>query len=503
VIPAIDPGIGLKEDRPAPRVPQTENPGFSHVLHRTVGASEKASQRSLDEARAPGDNRARRAYGREPDAADKAADHPPDKPAEKTAGQTASQAAGKTGHKTGATGEAHPQRKAAHPDEQEQEPGANEAAGDLNAAAQQVGNPQMQATPPGQESLGDVVDPKVASLALESVDTGQHVGGPNDATPITAEIGSAAYRLGPHGKGEAALAEARGLILPDSVQEQMLGQGVRDVKQATFQKPQPSDLPAPAIGAVASETDILQPADKHAAKESKGLSYREQIALQTAQARNDVLSRLAATGGETAGGGVNPGASDALRHHMQLQGLLARDARQHVLEPANPNAPPTVLAGAVPAANSVDLTQVYETPHDDAVQHRVVERVASEAHWMISNDRQEVTIRLSPEHLGNLHMKVLHKDGVFNVHLTVDNLTAKHLLESNLQDLRNRLVGDHPGGEFLFNVDVRHGNEQPSLYARRDRPAPAGVGRVGALEEAPAPGMAGRVLGHSGLSIYV
>jgi hypothetical protein len=85
----------------------------------------------------------------------------------------------------------------------------------------------------------------------------------------------------------------------------------------------------------------------------------------------------------------------------------------------------------------------------------------------------------------------------------VDNLSAKHLLESNLQDLRNRLASEHPGGEFQFNVDVRQGNEQPSLYARAQRPAPAGIGRVGALEQAPAPGMAGRTIAQSGLSIYV
>jgi hypothetical protein len=52
-------------------------------------------------------------------------------------------------------------------------------------------------------------------------------------------------------------------------------------------------------------------------------------------------------------------------------------------------------------------------------------------------------------------------------------------------------------------VDVRQGNEQPSLYARAQRPAPAGIGRVGALEQAPAPGMAGRTIAQSGLSIYV
>ena len=484
MIPAIDPGIGLKDDRPEPKASRSENPAFHLALKRAGGAAEKSSGRSIADARAAGDSRARREYAEAADETQRAAD------------QRAREAA--------STRNANSNRKADRPAEARRE--GDEPAGDLEQAARQAANPLQpsaaaQAAEPGAE--GD--DPALAGTVLEAVEQPALFGVPDDATPITAQIGTAAYRLGAHGKGEAQLAEAQGLILPGSTAAEMLGQGVRDVKQATLQEAEGDDptlpRPAPAEAALADETDVLQLSQHARTQEQRGLSHKDQIALQTAQARNEVLARLTAAGGETATDGQ--GHPDALRQHLQLQGLLARNARAHALEPAAPGAPPSQVAGTLPAANSADLTQVFETPQDDAVEQRVLERVANEARWMLRNDRQEVTLRLHPEHLGSLHMKVQHKDGVFTVQLTVDNLSAKHLLESNLQDLRNRLAGEHPGGEFQFNVDVRQGNEQPSLYARAQRPAPAGIGRVGALEQAPAPGMAGRTIAQSGLSIYV
>ena len=490
MIPAIDPGIGLKEEGPPPRVPPTSgNPGFTQALKKASGHSQKAAERRpLQDARDPRDARARERYGKDSADAKRAVEKP----------------SGKVAHK--------PASKAPQTSERDADGAARDSAaqeggeGDLQAVAQQSGAVALQPAATAAVSLDDQAqDPTLAALALNNVEEPEHFATPEDATPISAQIGAAAYRLGQHGKGEAQLAQAAGMMPNDALQAQMLGRGVRDVTLNTLQKAEQSDLKAPVEGALAEEKDILQPTDPDKLKEAKGLSYKEQIALQSAQARNEVLSRLTAVGGEqgAAGMGLEGGRGDALRQHLQLQGMLARDARAHTLQPTAPTTNQTLPAGLVTPANSVDLRQVYETPQDDAVQQRVVDRVGNEARWLINSNRQEVTLRLSPEHLGNLHMKVEHEDGTFRVHLTVDNLAAKHLLESNLQDLRNRLMGDHPGGEFLFSVDVRQGNEQPSLHARAHRQAPGALGRSAALEQAPAPGLAGRVLGHSGLSIYV
>lgn len=514
MIPAIDPGLGLTEDRPLPKPSSPGSAGFSSAFERARGtASRDEARKPLSETRPAHDSRAREAYGKSSRAAEKEsakrregsrivaheAREAPPKTSDQDNAKDAEEAAG-----TGKAAQAHRSGKAQAKDEAAKDGAAkddaaqNDAA-DLEAASQAASNPALQATSLPEESLSDVAaDPAIESLTLQAVNPEQRQGVADDATPITAQIGAAAYRLAQHGKDEAKLAEGRGIVLPDGTQEQMLGEGVRDVRFVALQKGKEGATDPELEGKLADEKKLVEPSKVARDERARDLSYREQIALQTAQSRNDVLARLSADAGQAEAAG----AGDALRRHMQLQGLLAHTARTHAVEATSPNAPATVAAGAGVPAGSVNLQQVYETPNDDAVQHRVLERVANEARWLIRNDRQEVTFRMSPEHLGALHMKVMHHDGQFRVDLTVDNLAAKHLLESNLQDLRNRLLADNPGGEFLFNVDVRQGNQQPSLHSRPERMAPRAVGRIEGLEQSPAPGLAGRVIGQSGLSIY-
>lgn len=549
MIPAIDPGIGLKEDGPAPRVSQSGSPAFSKALKQASGAHPTEHSRTIDDARAAGDARARREYGkaadearsaREADAArsarrsaddaraarragragraddarrtDKSArGDEPDKPGrsdEPEQGRTADASRSDGSSQAGKPGEAKAKRQPGdEADAPQGQDGQQNAQGELQAAATQSVNAAVQPAAGDAATVAGTTDPAALSgLALKNAGAqqGQAAKGPADATPINAQIGTAAYRLGVHGNTEAELAQQQGITLPGSPQAAVQGGGVHDVKLATMQPVAMDDVAPHLERPQADARQVLHPADPNL-KDAKGLSHKEQIALQTAQVRNEVLSRLAAgSGAETAGGaGTGPGAGDALRQQLQFSGLLARNAQSHTGDHTSANAPPTVPAGIGTPATSADLSQVYETPQDEAVQHRVVDRVAHEARWLIRSDRQEVTFRLSPEHLGSLHMKVQHKDGVFRVDLTVDNHAAKHLLESNLQDLRNRLVAEQGGGEFLFNVDVRQGHEQPNLYARPHDTGPGGIARADGIEPAPSPGLAGRSIGQSGLSIYV
>jgi len=506
VIPAIDPGVGLKEERPATRMPQSESPAFARALRSATDPERPATERSVEHDRPSSDQRARRRYGETSRDAERARDRDPTRPTHKAEGKAADKADRTDGKSADRSADKTQDDKDKTKGQQADKDGSGK---DLRAAAQQAGNPALQAADTPKEPLQDAAQqPGIAGLVLKDKTPGHKFNVPDDATPITAQIGAAAYRMGAHGKGEAAQAEANGVVLPGSVQDQLMGEGIHDAKLATMKKVEEPVVQVKTQAPFAALADAVQPSQASKADKPNGLSYKEQIALQTAQARNEVLSRLAAGGlmgdGSASDKGLSQGGSDSLRQQMQLHGLLARDARLHTLQPTSPNAPQTQVTGMGMPVNSVTLTQLHEAPHDDAVQQHVIDRVATEARWMITNNRQEVSLRLSPEHLGNLHMKVEHENGIFHIHLTVDNTAAKHLLESNLQDLRGRLVGDHPGGQFTFNVDVRQGHEQPSLYARANHTAPGGIGGVAAaLDQAPAPGLAGRVLGQSGLSIYV
>jgi flagellar hook-length control protein FliK len=136
----------------------------------------------------------------------------------------------------------------------------------------------------------------------------------------------------------------------------------------------------------------------------------------------------------------------------------------------------------------------------------VVDQVVQGARWLISNHRNEMTVKLHPEHLGELNLKVVHKDGLFRVDMTVDSLAAKHLLESNLTQLREHLHAENPAaGEFLFNVDVRKGNDsRPEAYARmsRDVGAARPVDALEPAEEAVRRGLGRGAWGNHSLSIY-
>jgi len=64
------------------------------------------------------------------------------------------------------------------------------------------------------------------------------------------------------------------------------------------------------------------------------------------------------------------------------------------------------------------------------------------------------------------------------------------------------LAGDDQTGTFMFNVDVRQGNDQPSLESRFATAPVPGELAPGSLEAEAETGTRSRVLGHSGLSIY-
>lgn len=529
MIPAIDPGFGLTEDRPAPRTSPPGDSGFAHVLHRTSDPERTDSERPTRDARPAGDTRAREAYGRRHEqrpahdarASDgRGADGSRDTDdSQETSADKAGSASGKAGSahagKDAKKGENAQQGKAANQDKDTAQSGkadAKSAAQSLQAAAAQAAIPTLQPATTSQPApSGEVPQPGAAGLVETPQALGPHFAGPEDTTPINAQIGRTAYQLGVHGEGEAQLAAAAGVPLPGTPQAKLAEAGVTTAQQTALQKAKVTAPPqVKEEGAPVGLAGIVQAAQAHPAGKGGPGSVKDQVALQTAQARNEVLSRLAATGGDGSaqaqgqglGQGLAQGNADGLRQQLQLHGLLARDARLHTLEPTSANAPPTTVAGLAQAPNGVPVPQ--PPTHDDANAQRTIEKVASEARWLINNNRQQVTLRLSPDHLGDLHLKVQHENGVFHIHLTVDSAAAKHLLESNLQDLRNQLSGDHPGGQFFFNVDVRHGHDQPGMYQRSGRMPVAGVGgHAAGLEQAASPTLARRLIGQSGLSIYV
>ncbi len=80
-----------------------------------------------------------------------------------------------------------------------------------------------------------------------------------------------------------------------------------------------------------------------------------------------------------------------------------------------------------------------------------------------SDDHSEMIIRLKPEELGKVELKIeVHNDNVI-ARFNVASQVVKEAIESNLQDLKNSLK-DKGFSEMTFNVDVNQGGDEQSGF---------------------------------------
>ena len=228
--------------------------------------------------------------------------------------------------------------------------------------------------------------------------------------------------------------------------------------------------------------------------------------LETAQGRNDLLARL----GQPLNGTMPPDVAAALAKGMGQGGKGDAKPKQApttastALKNAVPKAPIPGLT--LPATGAAAAQQLAQQP---AEVHRaqVMERIVQQARWVIRNNRNEVTFKLSPEHLGDIHLKVTQMEGMLKVDMTVESLAVKRMVESQLDDLQLRLQDENlTSDEFSFNVDVRQGDDSKSSQAFALRPQGASVEPEGSLADAANPNRTidrlRPVWGHAGSGIY-
>ena len=86
-----------------------------------------------------------------------------------------------------------------------------------------------------------------------------------------------------------------------------------------------------------------------------------------------------------------------------------------------------------------------------------VEQVMSRVRVLRENDSQQITLRLQPDHLGQLTMKVRQTGGELRVDMQVENLAAKQVIESSFDTLRSRfLEQEFNYKELSLHIDVDH-----------------------------------------------
>lgn len=485
MIPAIDPGIGPKEDIGVPPAPPAGNNNFAKALRRAEDYSKPSSSQPRSADPAGGDPRVRPEYG--------------------TEREEAAESDGKAVSAEEASSEKDGVSNAENVSEAGGQSETDETT--LEEAAESTVNPHLKRSSETlsiEEQMMEAGEAQPVSFTNAEV-PGQ-VGQIEDQTPINAQYGSAVWRLSQHGNQEAKFASEAGAVLPGSAEAELAQAGnIDQARNALLKAAKVTDETSdPSLVRNEQAQEVLEVSQEAKGKGGrKGLSHTEQVQLEAAHSRNQMMAQIAAGAAEGASEGLETElAQDFLRDRLQMQGAFSRSARalannQGEVESAvQLTAPPPGIAGVNPA-------HIFETPGDKAVQLRVIEQVASEARWMITNNKSEVTLRLHPEHLGDIRLKVIQEDGgILRIDMRVDNLAAKQLLETHLNDLREKLSADNLADQFKFDVNVRKDHQHSELQSRNPENQATSSNRPGALEMAAAAGSGKRVLKHSGLSIY-
>jgi len=128
---------------------------------------------------------------------------------------------------------------------------------------------------------------------------------------------------------------------------------------------------------------------------------------------------------------------------------------------------------AMPVNNHVvqETKQLTEQPIHDP--YNINSQIVEQAHLIKGSNNSQMVIKLKPEHLGELTLKVAVDNGVVSASFHSDNQEVRGIIESSLTQLKQEMSNqglkvDHVGvyaglGQFLSNGQQRETARQPML----------------------------------------
>lgn len=367
--------------------------------------------------------------------------------------------------------------------------------------------PDPTPPPPTKEAEA----PDVPSKALSRRDGGEidpksEIGrpGPMAATGLTA------YRLSQHGNGEEVFAEMAGTIpLGDSLGDShsLARETEKLDNSALFAKPPPETPGQAKEDKPLTALEVLNLARKApAATPQLEETFLADAELDTAHARNEMWARL----GQPLHGALQADVAAALAKRMGPGGK-SQDGMSQAPSKANSAFKAADQQATIPGLSSLTTgaTAAQELGQRPAEVQRqqIMDRIVEQARWVIRNNRNEVTFKLQPEHLGDVHLRVVQTEGMLKVDMTVESLAVKRIVESQLEDLQLRLQSENLASEeFSFNVDVRQGDDSRNPEGFALRPGTNALEREADLGDAANPNRAvdrlRPIWGHAGSGIY-
>lgn len=92
--------------------------------------------------------------------------------------------------------------------------------------------------------------------------------------------------------------------------------------------------------------------------------------------------------------------------------------------------------------------------------------IATQVKWMLSNNLQSAQMRVDPQHLGPMDIKLSMSDGQINVSIATSHNIVKEALESSAIQLRELLEEE---GEVAVNIDLNKGSKEDQPSSDHDK----------------------------------
>jgi len=197
----------------------------------------------------------------------------------------------------------------------------------------------------------------------------------------------------------------------------------------------------------------------------------------------------------------------------QFRSLTSKDTQlsSNVKSPVDSVSAPGINAVSELSGTSIlKGTEVPNSPNGNLRSAELpfnMEQVVSRVRILSGNGVEEMTLRLHPEELGQITLKIRQAGGNLTIDMRVDNMLAKQIVESGFDSLRSKFLDQEFSYQDLaLNVDI---NERDSKYGGNRKyaefdeemfsPERGNKEEISALEETP-------IVRHrtdSGLNLYV
>jgi len=197
----------------------------------------------------------------------------------------------------------------------------------------------------------------------------------------------------------------------------------------------------------------------------------------------------------------------------QFRSLTSKDTQlsSNVKSPVDSVSAPGINAVSELSGTSIlKGTEVANSPNGNLRSADLpfnMEQVVSRVRILSGNGVEEMTLRLHPEELGQITLKIRQAGGNLTIDMRVDNMLAKQIVESGFDSLRSKFLDqEFSYKDLALNVDInqrdsKYGGDRK--YAEFDEemfsPERGNKEEISALEETP-------IVRHrtdSGLNLYV